>query len=60
LILQRDGFVAHTSSPDSIIKELENIYRLWTFDKLPTKFNPIGVDQAVNKIIHHCKIRNII
>jgi hypothetical protein len=59
LILQRNGFVAHTSSPDSIIKELENIYRLWTFDKLPKKFNPIGVDQAVNKIIHHCKIRNI-
>ncbi len=60
LILQRNGFVAHTSDSDSIIKELENIYSLWTVDKLTTKFIPIGVDQAVNKIIHHCKIRNLI
>jgi glycosyltransferase involved in cell wall biosynthesis len=60
LIRQRNCFVAHTSNPDSIIKELEKIYQLWTTNQLLTKSNPISVEQAVKEIINHCKTRNLI
>ncbi|MEY4454378.1 MAG: hypothetical protein RI951_972 [Pseudomonadota bacterium] len=60
LIRQRNGFVAHTSNQDSIIKELKKIYQLWTADQLFAKTNPIGVEQAVKEIVHHCKIRDLI
>ncbi len=60
LIRQRNGFVAHTSNQDSIVKALTNIYQLWTTDELLVKDNPIGVERAVKEIIHHCKIRALI
>jgi hypothetical protein len=60
LIIERNGFLAHTKDIQSICQGIENLYELWLLNNLPVNSKTIGVDQAVKKIIVACKEKNLI